>query len=70
MKWECYIISDIRKNAFAQPFLRLCEILFIYRILSLCRFIFLHFCGAWVYQQSDPLWNATGGQAYILLIIP
>ena len=51
-------------------FLRLCEILSVYPFFILFQLIYLHFCGAWVYQQSDPLWNATGGQAYILFIIP
>ena len=26
---------------------------FTYPILILCQMIYLHFCGAWVYRQSD-----------------
>ena len=53
MKWECYTISDIRKNAFAQPFFTAVRNSLTYPILILCQMIYLHFCGAWVYRQSD-----------------
>ena len=56
-------VDTVSKNAFTQPFLRLCEILFIYLIFSLRRFTFLHFCGAWVYRQSEPC-DAVASQGF------
>lgn len=48
------MVQEVAKMLSHSRFLRLCEILFIYRIFSLRRFTFLHFCGAWVYRQSEP----------------
>ena len=56
-------VDAVSKNAFAQPFFTAVRNSFTYPILILCQMTYLHFCGAWVYQQSDPLWNATGGHS-------
>ena len=46
-------VDAVSKNAFAQPFFTAVRNSFTYPILILYQIIYLHFCGAWVYRQSE-----------------
>ena len=53
-------VDAVSKNAFTQPFLRLCESIFTYPIFNLSKTFYLHFCGAWVYRQSESRCDCSG----------
>ena len=54
-------VDAVSKNAFAQPFFTAVRNSFTYPILILCQMIYLHFCGAWVYRQSEPVTQSVTG---------